>query len=164
MASHWFTQGGDIEPTLEHTNINWTVPVFAGDRLVRTLVWAQFWGRVDGLAAPFGRALPGMVGMFQAKIDDPLIGSVNVHEADNDWVTWDIVNMDWRNAETGGGDFSVFYNAWLAVDVKSERTAVTDNPSACIAIHTVVLGGGDTELSQPTYSCSWAVRSLWIVR
>ena len=164
MSVIWMTHTGAQEATLDHAVATWTAPVFAGTTLQRTLVWAHFWGRVDGLAAPFGRALPGLFAVQQLKLDDPDIGDINVHGGDADWITWDLINMDWRVSESLGGGFSTFYNGWLAVDVKSQRTAITDNPSGGVAMHTYTSGGGDTEFSQPTYSCSWAVRQLWTMR
>jgi hypothetical protein len=161
MSKFWLTNSNNIEPTTDHQLATWAAPALAGWQLQRSLVWTHWWVRVDGLAAPFGRVLPGLVGLYQSKLDTSDVGDINVHDADLDWVTWQMVNFDWRVSETNGGTFSTFYNGWGYWDVGSQRTAVTDNPLGAMAIHTVVGGGGGSEMSMGTYSCNWVVRQLW---
>jgi hypothetical protein len=161
MAKAWITRSDAIEPTIDHYLAEWNAPVLAGWQLQRSLIWTHWWARVDGLAAPFGRVLPGLIGLYQSRIDTSDVGTINVHDADLDWISWQVVNFDWRVSETEGGTFSTFYNGWGYWDVRSQRTALTDNPYGAIAIHTVVGGGGGSDLSMGTYSCTWTVRQLW---
>lgn len=161
MAKQWITFSNAIEPTTEHQLAEWNVPVLAGWQLQRSLIWTHWWARVDGLAAPFGRVLPGLMGLYQSRLNTSDVGTPNVHDGDLDWISWQVVDFDWRNAETDGGTFSTFYHGWGYWDVGAQRTAIVDNPYAAMAIHTVVGGGGESDFSMGTYSCVWTVRQLW---
>ena len=161
MAKVWIARSNAIEPTTEPNLTEWNAPVLAGWQLQRTLIWTHWWARVDGLAAPFGRVLPGLMGLYQSRIDTSDVGDINVHDADLDWISWQVVNFDWRNAETGGGTFSTFYNGWGYWDVRAQRTAITDNPYGAMSIHTVVGGGEGSDFIMGTYSCQWVIRQLW---